>query len=164
MQHRDKFISAHCHPAFYSLPDSPTIFQSHRITMKMDVSYTDHSFIIGRGGHNIQTGSYICFYKVFELAVVISSKLKGRKILKGFGFYRYYSHLLTIVSLPLVMNETGCHIHFPDSNRTSCKEKSNQVSLSGTESGVEEARIRVRVRLLKISGFGCSSMPKTKRL
>ena len=43
------------------------------------------------------------------------------------------------------MNETKCHIHFPDSNRTSCKEKSNQVSLSGTEQGVEQARNRVRV-------------------
>ena len=50
-----------------------------------------------------------------------------------------------------VMNETNCHIHFPDSNRTSCKEKSNQVSLSGTEKGVEEARVRVRVSSLSLS-------------
>lgn len=28
-----------------------------------------------------------------------------------------------------VMEETGCHIHFPDSNRNNQAEKSNQVSL-----------------------------------
>ena len=27
-----------------------------------------------------------------------------------------------------VMHDTGCHIHFPDSNRTATAEKSNQVS------------------------------------
>ena len=49
------------------------------------------------------------------------------------------------------MNKTGSHIHFPDSNRTSCREKSNQVSLSGSEVGVEEARIRVRVNMEYVS-------------
>ncbi len=47
----------------------------------MDVSYTDHSHVIGKGGNNIKR----------------------------------------------VMQETGCHIHFPDSNRSSSLEKSNQV-------------------------------------
>ncbi|XP_063689691.1 protein bicaudal C homolog 1-B-like isoform X2 [Bolinopsis microptera] len=90
-------------PTYLEKPNILNIFdiKPNRITMKMDISYTDHSFIIGRGGHNIQS----------------------------------------------VMNETNCHIHFPDSNRTSCKEKSNQVSLSGTEKGVEEARVRVRSML-----------------
>jgi len=48
----------------------------------MDVSHTDHSHVIGKGGNNIKR----------------------------------------------VMQETGCHIHFPDSNRGNhVQEKSNQV-------------------------------------
>ena len=47
----------------------------------MDVSYTDHSHVIGRGGNNIKH----------------------------------------------VMQQTACHIHFPDSNRSNQSEKSNQV-------------------------------------
>lgn len=49
----------------------------------MDVSHTEHSHVIGKGGNNIKK----------------------------------------------VMEETGCHIHFPDSNRNNQAEKSNQVSL-----------------------------------
>lgn len=49
----------------------------------MDVSHTEHSHVIGKGGNNIKK----------------------------------------------VMEETGCHIHFPDSNRNSQAEKSNQVSI-----------------------------------
>ena len=59
-------------------------FQSNRVTLKMDVSHTEHSHVIGKGGNNIKR----------------------------------------------VMQETGCHIHFPDSNRGSnVQEKSNQVTL-----------------------------------
>ncbi len=47
----------------------------------MDVSHTEHSHVIGKGGNNIKK----------------------------------------------VMQETGCHIHFPDSNRNTQAEKSNQV-------------------------------------
>ncbi|XP_046753461.1 protein bicaudal C isoform X2 [Diprion similis] len=72
--------------------------QSNRVTMKLDVSYTDHSHIIGKGGLTIKR----------------------------------------------VMEETGCHIHFPDSNRSNAQEKSNQVSIAGEMSGVERARARVR--------------------
>lgn len=68
--------------------------------MKMDVSYTDHSHIIGKGG----------------------------------------------LSIKRVMEETQCHVHFPDSNRSNPLEKSNQVSISGDIHGVESARSRVRVR------------------
>ncbi|KAL4705816.1 hypothetical protein ACJJTC_006536, partial [Scirpophaga incertulas] len=71
---------------------------SNRVTMKIDVSYTDHSHIIGKGGLTIKR----------------------------------------------VMEETGCHIHFPDSNRTSAVEKSNQVSIAGDMEHVERARARVR--------------------
>ena len=69
-----------------------------RVTMKMDVSYTDHSHVIGKGGNTIRR----------------------------------------------VMAETGCHIHFPDSNRSNPNEKSNQVSIAGEMEGVERARARVR--------------------
>lgn len=55
--------------------------QSNRVTLKMDVSHTEHSHVIGKGGNNIKK----------------------------------------------VMEETGCHIHFPDSNRNNQAEKSNQV-------------------------------------
>ncbi|RWS11704.1 protein bicaudal C 1-like protein [Dinothrombium tinctorium] len=70
----------------------------NRVTLKMDVAFTDHSHIIGKGGRCIQK----------------------------------------------VMDETGCHIHFPDSNRTNTVEKSNQVSIAGTALGSEQARCRIR--------------------
>jgi protein bicaudal C len=70
--------------------------------MKLDVSYTDHSHIIGKGGLTIKR----------------------------------------------VMEETGCHIHFPDSNRSNHQDKSNQVSIAGEIEGVERARARVRVSFL----------------
>lgn len=73
--------------------------QSNRVTMKLDVSYTDHSHIIGKGGLTIKR----------------------------------------------VMEETGCHIHFPDSNRSNHQDKSNQVSIAGEMESVERARARVRV-------------------
>ena len=72
--------------------------KTNRVTMKMDVSYTDHSHVIGKGGNTIRR----------------------------------------------VMAETGCHIHFPDSNRSNPSEKSNQVSIAGEIEGVENARARVR--------------------
>uniref|UniRef100_A0A8C4R6P2 K Homology domain-containing protein n=1 Tax=Eptatretus burgeri TaxID=7764 RepID=A0A8C4R6P2_EPTBU len=43
-----------------------------------------------------------------------------------------------------VMEHTGCHIHFPDSNRSNAVEKSNQVSIAGFPSRVEAARVRIR--------------------
>nr|XP_023029360.1 protein bicaudal C isoform X2 [Leptinotarsa decemlineata] len=79
----------------------------NRITMKMDVSYTDHSHIIGKGG----------------------------------------------LSIKRVMEETQCHVHFPDSNRSNPTEKSNQVSISGDIEGVENARSRVRELIPLIFGF-----------
>ncbi|CAH0720506.1 unnamed protein product, partial [Brenthis ino] len=48
------------------------------------------------------------------------------------------------LTIKRVMEETGCHIHFPDSNRTSTQEKSNQVSIAGDMERVERARARVR--------------------
>ncbi|XP_041364910.1 protein bicaudal C homolog 1-B-like [Gigantopelta aegis] len=73
--------------------------KSNRVTLKMDVSHTEHSHVIGKGGNNIKR----------------------------------------------VMQETGCHIHFPDSNRGSnVQEKSNQVSIAGQQTGVETARSQIR--------------------
>ncbi|XP_035670105.1 protein bicaudal C homolog 1-like [Branchiostoma floridae] len=72
--------------------------KSNRVTLKMDVSHTEHSHVIGKGGNNIKK----------------------------------------------VMQETGCHIHFPDSNRSSLGEKSNQVSIAGLVLGVESARAQIR--------------------
>ncbi|KAG2455755.1 BICC1 protein, partial [Polypterus senegalus] len=44
-----------------------------------------------------------------------------------------------------VMEESGCHIHFPDSNRNNVNmEKSNQVSIAGPQPGVEVARRKIR--------------------
>lgn len=73
----------------------------------MDISFTDHSYIIGRGGNNIKK----------------------------------------------IMEDTLTHIHFPDSNRSSQTEKSNQVSLCGSLEGVEKARSLVRVSIAKYSEF-----------
>uniref|UniRef100_H3B0X9 K Homology domain-containing protein n=1 Tax=Latimeria chalumnae TaxID=7897 RepID=H3B0X9_LATCH len=73
--------------------------QVNKVTLKMDVSYTEHSHVIGKGGNNIKK----------------------------------------------VMEDTGCHIHFPDSNRNNNHiEKSNQVSIAGPVSGVESARKHIR--------------------
>lgn len=79
----------------------------NRVTMKMDVSYTDHSHIIGKGG----------------------------------------------LSIKRVMEETQCHVHFPDSNRSNPTEKSNQVSIAGDIQGVELARSRVRQKTPVVFGF-----------
>lgn len=45
----------------------------------------------------------------------------------------------------LVHSETQCHIHFPDTNRFSQGEKSDQVSITGLYPAVEIARKQVRV-------------------
>ncbi|XP_048581581.1 protein bicaudal C homolog 1-B isoform X2 [Nematostella vectensis] len=88
--------------------------KSSRVTLKMDVSHTDHSHIIGKGGYNIKK----------------------------------------------VMQDTGCHIHFPDSNRGSSSEKSNQVSIAGQPLGVESARLHIREMLPLILTF---ELPLTGR-
>ncbi|KAJ8248375.1 hypothetical protein GJAV_G00241350 [Gymnothorax javanicus] len=52
-----------------------------------------------------------------------------------------------------VMEETGCHIHFPDSNRNNQAEKSNQVSIAGQPAGVETARAKIRELLPLVLTF-----------
>ena len=52
-----------------------------------------------------------------------------------------------------VMEETGCHIHFPDSNRSGSNEKSNQVSIAGEPAGVESARRKIRALLPIVLSF-----------
>ncbi|XP_058255552.1 protein bicaudal C homolog 1-B isoform X2 [Hemibagrus wyckioides] len=83
--------------------------KSKRVTLKMDVSHTEHSHVIGKGGNNIKR----------------------------------------------VMEETGCHIHFPDSNRNSQGEKSNQVSIAGQPAGVETARAKIRELMSLMLMFEC---------
>ncbi|XP_060789391.1 protein bicaudal C homolog 1 isoform X3 [Neoarius graeffei] len=83
--------------------------KSKRVTLKMDVSHTEHSHVIGKGGNNIKR----------------------------------------------VMEETGCHIHFPDSNRNSQGEKSNQVSIAGQPAGVETARAKIRELMSLVLMFEC---------
>ncbi|XP_065584881.1 protein bicaudal C-like isoform X2 [Artemia franciscana] len=78
-----------------------------RVSLKIDVSYTDHSHIIGRGGCSIQR----------------------------------------------VMNDTNCLVHFPDSNKASNSEKSNQVSIAGELPNAEYARSRVRVMMPILVSF-----------
>ncbi len=114
--------------------EQQVICRSNRVTMKMDVSYTDHSHVIGKGGEG-------------TILVVDCSTL----LLFFLGN-----------TIRRVMAETNCHIHFPDSNRSNPNEKSNQVSIAGEDvlfypimssttnvtsgeiDGVETARARVR--------------------
>ncbi|XP_067239322.1 bicaudal C homolog 2 [Chanodichthys erythropterus] len=71
----------------------------NKVTLKIDVTHTEHSHVIGKGGGNIKK----------------------------------------------VMEDTSCHIHFPDSNRNNgTGEKSNQVSIAGPVQGVESARRQIR--------------------
>uniref|UniRef100_A0A8C2XUY3 BicC family RNA binding protein 1 n=1 Tax=Capra hircus TaxID=9925 RepID=A0A8C2XUY3_CAPHI len=96
--------------------------KSNRVTLKMDVSHTEHSHVIGKGGNNIKK----------------------------------------------VMEETGCHIHFPDSNRNNQAEKSNQVSIAGQPAGVESARVRIRegtaMLLEHLAGSLASAIPVSTQL
>ncbi|XP_072051259.1 LOW QUALITY PROTEIN: protein bicaudal C homolog 1-like [Amphiura filiformis] len=91
--------------------------KSNRVTLKMDVSYTEHSHVIGKGGNIIKK----------------------------------------------VMEDTGCHINFPDSNRGKKKKKSNQVSIAGQVCGVEKARFKIRELLPLVLFFElpitCTPMP-----
>ncbi|XP_076459489.1 protein bicaudal C homolog 1-B-like isoform X2 [Babylonia areolata] len=88
--------------------------KSNRVTLKMDVSHTEHSHVIGKGGNNIKR----------------------------------------------VMMETGCHIHFPDSNRgNNVQEKSNQVSIAGQPAGVENARAQIRELLPLVFMFELPTTP-----
>ena len=62
--------------------------------------------------------------------------------------YTDHSHLIGCrgATIRRVMEDTGCHIHFPDSNRMSKEHKSNQVTIAGSSvRTVEQARFRVRV-------------------
>lgn len=81
--------------------------KSTRVTLKIDIPFSEHSHIIGKEGANIK--------KVHE--------------------------------------ETKCHIHFPDSNRSVHFEKSNQVSITGQINGVEMARQRIRELLPVVVTF-----------
>lgn len=73
--------------------------KSTRITLKIEVAYSEHSHVIGKEGVNIKK----------------------------------------------VHNDTNCHIHFPDSNRSAYGgERSNQVSITGQMESLEVARRKIR--------------------
>ena len=82
--------------------------KSSRITLKIDIPYSEHSHVIGKEGVNIKR----------------------------------------------VHDESKCHIHFPDTNRTVRKgEKCNQVSIMGPAHGVELARRKIRELLPLVIKF-----------
>ena len=66
-----------------------------------------------------------------------------------------HSHIIgkSGASIQAVMDKTGCHVHFPDANRTNDNDKSNQVSIAGTPTSVREARIAIRDLLPVIVWF-----------
>ncbi|KAG1670848.1 Protein bicaudal C 1 [Nymphon striatum] len=68
-------------------------------TMKIDVQYSDHPHMIGKGGEKINK----------------------------------------------LMQRTGCHIHFPDSNKTTDTSKSNLVTLSGHHNNINDAIKGIRI-------------------
>ncbi|GFX27850.1 protein bicaudal C homolog 1-A [Trichonephila clavipes] len=77
--------------------------QNNRVVMKMEVTYLEHPFLIGKGGKLIN----------------------------------------------VVRETTGCHIHFPDTNRLDSNkgcpmEKKNQVSIYGDPLNAERARVMIR--------------------
>jgi len=74
----------------------------NKVTLKIDVSFPDHSHIIGKNGKRIQS----------------------------------------------IMDSTETHIHFPDGNRCSAEEKSNQVTIAGTSLEMaEQSRHLIRKNL-----------------
>ncbi|TPP65207.1 Protein bicaudal C protein 1 [Fasciola gigantica] len=70
-------------------------------------------------------------------------------------------------NIKAVMLDTQCHIHFPDSNRASTAEKSNQVSISGHVTRVDRARQRIRdmlpIEFTFTLPFGRNSQPSAFR-
>ncbi|KAJ6649862.1 Protein bicaudal C, partial [Pseudolycoriella hygida] len=106
-----------------------------RVTMKMDISYNDHSSIIGTGGNNIkkimdETSTHIHFPDSN-----IDKDKESKELAKRFSMLcksnqNPYS-CLEGMNKPLSLNK-------------SFQPKSNQVSLNGTLEGVEKARAAVR--------------------
>uniref|UniRef100_A0A915DCA8 SAM domain-containing protein n=1 Tax=Ditylenchus dipsaci TaxID=166011 RepID=A0A915DCA8_9BILA len=70
-----------------------------RITLKMEINHSEHSFIIGRGGKNTRQ----------------------------------------------IMQDTTCHIHFPDCNKKDESIRNDQVSIAGSIAQVEKARAKLRL-------------------
>ncbi|KAI1710523.1 KH domain-containing protein [Ditylenchus destructor] len=98
---KDPFIKIVGTPSAIRLAEEMIItkFKKDRITLKMEISHCEHSFIIGRGGKNTRE----------------------------------------------IMQQTGCHIHFPDCNKHQDSVKNNQVSISGSVHQVEVARSKLRL-------------------
>lgn len=105
--------------------------------MKMDISYNDHSSIIGTGGNNIkrimdETTTHIHFPDS-------NKDPKDGKDKEGKGFPRRAN---------MQYNQNGFPYEGNNNRNNTFATKSNQVSLNGTLEGVERARAAVRVRML----------------
>lgn len=105
--------------------------------MKMDISFNDHSSIIGTHGNNIkkimdETSTHIHFPDSNKE----SKESKGSKDLPRRNKMPYNQSPYSYIE--------GIHNNI----NKSFPPKSNQVSLNGTLEGVEKARAAVRVRLL----------------
>lgn len=105
--------------------------QGSRVTMKMDISYNDHSSIIGTKGNNIkkimdQTSTHIHFPDS-------NKESKESKDLARPSNMHYNQNPYSYIE--------GIHNNI----NKSFPPKSNQVSLNGTLEGVEQARAAVRV-------------------
>ncbi|XP_062519655.1 protein bicaudal C homolog 1-like [Corticium candelabrum] len=81
-----------------------------------------------------------------EMVTAVLDTKSNRVTLKMDVSHLEHSHVIGKggVNIKRVMEETSCHIHFPDSNRSKQFDKSNQVSIAGQPQGVEAARRRIR--------------------
>lgn len=106
--------------------------------MKMDISYNDHSSIIGTGGRNIkkimdETQTHIHFPDS-------NKEGKDTKESKGLPRRNNMQHNSNQNTYPYIEG-------INNRNNMPFVTKSNQVSLNGTLEGVERARAAVRVRM-----------------
>ncbi|XP_065838982.1 protein bicaudal C homolog 1-like [Oscarella lobularis] len=81
-----------------------------------------------------------------EMVMAVLDVKSSRVTLKMDVSHLDHSHVIGKggSNIKKVMEDTQCHIHFPDSNRSKQFDKSNQVSIAGQPSGVEAARRRIR--------------------
>lgn len=111
------------------------ILQGNRVIMKMDVSYTDHSYIIGRGGNNIkrimdETQTHIHFPDSNRSnpteksnQVSLCGSLEG--VEKARSLVRYSTPLVISYELPIMI--PGCVTY--DNNTPFVKEMEKQYAV-----------------------------------
>ena len=89
--------------------------------------------------------------KAKNLVLAVLDTKSNRVTLKMDVAHTDHSHIIGKggTTIKRVMNETGCHIHFPDSgisttDRRAQLERNNQVTVSGQHDAVEKARVYIR--------------------